>query len=354
MKAVSEYRACGTSGLHLSVIGLGCWSFGGGQYWGPQDQGDVNAVVRTAVDCGINYFDTAEAYNDGRSEAALGIALQGLKRDEVVIGSKITPANCYPGQIEAHCEASLKRLKTDYLDVYMLHWPIHPHSIRHYTKDPVILANPPSAAETFAVLEKLRQTGKIRHVGISNFSRTRIDADIPANVAIAVNQLPYNLLCRAIEFDAAACCEQKGIGIISYMTLLQGVLADAYPDLVGVPEMRRRTRHFDSAGAASCRHGEPGFEAETIAALAAIREIAAQAGLTMADLATRWTVANRHISCALIGARNVKQLMANVQAVQEPLDAALIERLNEATRTLRDRMGNHFDYYESAANDRTL
>ncbi len=351
---ISEYRRCGTSGLRLSVIGLGCWSFGGGNYWGAQDQHDVNAVVHAALDCGINYFDTAEAYNEGRSESALGAAIKGLRREDLIIGSKITPANCYPGSIAAHCEATLARLGTDYLDLYMVHWPIHPHSIRHYTSDPAVLADPPSAQQAFEALEKLRQSGKIRHIGISNYSRTRIDEDVPADVPIAANQLPYNLLCRAIEFDTAACCAEKGIGIVSYMTLLQGILSGAYARLADIPEMRRRTRHFNSAGTPLCRHGEGGFEAETAAALEAIRAIAAEAGLSMAELSTRWAVANRHIACALIGARNIGQLMSNVQAVQEPLDAALVERLNLATDALKEKIGNHADYYESAANDRTL
>jgi len=107
MSVDMAYRQCGAADLKLSVLGIGCWTFGGGQYWGNQDQSDVNDVVHAAVDCGINYFDTAEAYNEGRSESSLAIAMQGLKRDEIIIGSKVTPANCYPGVLEEHCEASL-------------------------------------------------------------------------------------------------------------------------------------------------------------------------------------------------------------------------------------------------------
>ncbi len=354
MNTISEYRPCGSSGLRLSVIGLGCWSFGGGQYWGQQDQKDVDDVVRAAVECGINYFDTAEAYNEGRSESSLGVALQGLRREDVVLGSKITPANCYPGLLEKHCDESLQRLQTDYLDVYMLHWPIHAHSIKHFSQDPKVISNPPDVQQTFEILSRLKQSGKVRHIGISNFSRNRINVDIPASVSVAVDQLPYNLLCRAIEFDTMPCCAAKGIGIIGYMTLLQGILAGAYPKLADVPQWRRRSRHFNSAGSTLCRHGEGGFEEATAATLADIREIAARAGLSMAELSTRWAVANRNISCSLIGARNIEQLLSNVKAVQAPLDASFVEQLNGVTDALKQQMGNHFDLYESAENDRTL
>ncbi|GHU07858.1 hypothetical protein FACS1894158_16620 [Betaproteobacteria bacterium] len=173
-----EYKKLGASDLSLSVIGLGCWSFGGGDYWGEQSQNDVNEVVRSAVDSGINYFDTAEAYNEGRSESSLGLAIQGLDREKIVVGTKITPANCYPGLIEKHCEDSLKRLQTDYIDLYMIHWPIHPHSIKHFTNDPAVIANPPDIACTFETLLKLQESGKIRHIGISNFSRNRMNNSV--------------------------------------------------------------------------------------------------------------------------------------------------------------------------------
>jgi aryl-alcohol dehydrogenase-like predicted oxidoreductase len=349
-----KYKKLGASDLRLSVIGLGCWSFGGGDYWGEQSQNDVNEVVRSALDSGINYFDTAEAYNEGRSESSLGMAIQGLNRENIVVGTKITPANCYPGLIEKHCEDSLRRLQTDYIDLYMIHWPIHPHSIRHSTNDPAIIANPPDIARTFETLLKLQENGKIRHIGISNFSRNRMKNDIPPSLKVAANQLPYNLLCRAIEFDTMPWCEQNGIGIIGYMTLLQGVLSGIYSTLADVPEWRRRTRHFSSQSTPKCRHGEPGFEQDTENAIKAIKRIAQANDIPMTDIATRWSVENTNISCALVGVRNIAQLKANLKAVQTPLDPDIVQQLNQATEHLKLQMGNHFDYYESAENDRTL
>jgi len=348
------YRQCGASDLKLSVLGLGCWTFGGGQYWGNQDQSDVNDVVHAAADCGINYFDTAEAYNEGRSESSLAIALQGLRRDEVVIGSKVTPANCYPGVLEEHCEASLRRLHTDYIDLYMLHWPIHSHSIKHFTKDPAVIGNPPEIGRTFEILAKLKQSGKIRHIGISNFSAGRMKEDIPASIDVAASELPFNLLCRAVEFDAMACCKENGIGIIGYMTLLQGILSGKYASLAEVPEWQRRTRHFAASGSPLCRHGEAGFESETEKAVNAVRAIAAKNGVAMSELAIRWAAENEAMSCVLVGARNRAQLAANVHALAISIDPTVFDELDGLTDPLKQQMGNHLDLYESAGNDRTL
>lgn len=231
-----QYRQSGKSDLRLSVIGLGCWAFGGGDYWGKQDQKDVNDVVHAAVDHGINYFDVAEVYNEGRSESSLGAALEGIARDKVVIGSKIWPMNCYPGKLEKHCEDSLKRLQTDYLDLYMIHWPIHLHAISRFTADPEILNNPPDIDQVFSILMKLKESGKIRHIGLSNFSKTRLEKDLSPSVSISANQLPYNLFSRAIEFDTIKACQDEGIGIITYMTLMQGILTGKYQTLKDVPE----------------------------------------------------------------------------------------------------------------------
>jgi len=349
-----EYRKSGNSELKMSVIGTGCWAFGGGEYWGDQNQKDVNDVVHASVAHGINYFDTAEAYNEGRSETSLGEAMKGISREKMIIGTKVSPSNCYEGLLEEHCEASLTRLQTDYIDIYMIHWPIHSHSIRHFTQDPKIINSPPKVSEAFDSLTKLQKSGKIRHIGISNFSSTRCKEDIPAEIKVIVNELPYNLLCRAIEFDSMPFCAKQGIGIIGYMTLLQGILAGIYTSLSDVPIWQRRTRHFNSMGAALCRHGEKGFERETEEALTAIKGLALKNGMTMHQLSIKWAVANPDITCALVGARNSKELEENVKTVSEKSDPSIIYELNKITEALKYAMGNHFDYYESKENDRTV
>jgi myo-inositol catabolism protein IolS len=347
-----EKRVCINSGLKLSVLGTGCWAFGGGEYWGDQNQIDVNNVVHASYDMGINYFDTAEVYNEGRSESSLGEAIIGIPRDKIFIGTKVSPSNCYKKTLMEHCEASLKRLQTDYIDIYMVHWPLHPHSIKHFTEDKRIIENPPEISEVLEALKILKQQGKIQHFGVSNFSRILLK-DLPLE-EIAVNELPYNLLCRAVEYDALPFCEENGIGVIGYMALLQGILADNYPSLEDIPVWQRRTRHFNCKRTKECRHGENGAEEETMNALKDLRLICRDSGLSMAEIALKWILANSAITCTLVGSRNVRELEANINAVQDPLNKEIKTELDRITFPVMEKLGNHFDYYESAENDRTI
>jgi aryl-alcohol dehydrogenase-like predicted oxidoreductase len=348
-----ELRRCGTSDLIVSALGLGCWSFGGGAYWGDCDQADADAVVRRAVELGITYFDAAEAYNAGRSEESLGKTLAGIPREKVLIGTKVSPSYCYARTLPLHCEASLQRLGLEYVDLYMIHWPIHPHSIRHFTSDEAIIRNPPTVAEAFTALAELRRQGKIRYVGVSNFAGNRLDEALRIFPDIVVNQLPYSLLTRAIELDILPRCRRLGLGVIGYMTLLQGLLADLYPTLDDVPPYQARTRHFDHRRSDLIRHGEDGAEEETAAALGQIRRVAKEAGMTAAELAIKWALAGQGITSCLIGARKVSKLDENVRAATGPLSSEIIERLNTVTRPVLDKLGDSFDYYESFANNRT-
>jgi len=192
-----ERRRCGKSDLELSVLGIGCWSFGGGEYWGAQEEGDVRAVVHTALDHGINYFDTAEGYNEGRSEESLGKALGG-RRHEAVIGTKVSPSNAEPAVLRAHCEDSLRRLQTDCIDLYMVHWPITRYSVE----------------DAFGTLRTLQSEGKIRSIGVSNFGVQQLSEALTTGARIDVNQLCYNLLSRAIEVEILPLCRQQGIGVL--------------------------------------------------------------------------------------------------------------------------------------------
>jgi len=348
-----KYRKIINTDLKLSLMGTGCWAFGGGEYWGAQSQKDANDVVHASVANGINYFDTAEVYNEGRSESSLGVAIQGISRDKLIIGTKVSPSNTYAGTLEKHCEASLRRLQLDCIDIYMLHWPIHPHSMRHFTSDEQIINHPPPLQEVFDGLKNLQKAGKIKYIGLSNFSYKRLNEDIPEDVQVVVNELPYNLLCRGIEFDTLPYCSNNGIGTIGYMTLLQGILTGKYAALSDIPEWQRRTRHFNCSGTPLCRHGESGFEKETAIALMKIKEIAHQSGVNSGLLATQWALASG-MTCSLVGARNTAQLEENIKAAEGDLDRQLVLQLNEATLELKEKLGNHFDYYENKLNDRTL
>jgi aryl-alcohol dehydrogenase-like predicted oxidoreductase len=337
--------------MDLPKIGLGCWELGGGDYWGPTSQAEADAIVREAVELGVTYFDTAEAYNEGRSEESLGIALRGIPREQVTIGTKISPSNTEPAALVAHCEASLRRLGVEYVDLYMVHWPITPDGIAHFTDAPVR----PSVEAAFETLCRLREQGKVRHIGVSNFGVARLAEALSLARPIAVNQLCYSLVSRAAEAQVLPRCREAGVGVIAYMVLQQGLLTGRYASLQDVPSMFRRTRHFDSRRPNSlARHGGPGFEAELTAALSRLEAIAVEVGRSMADLATAWVASTPGIACALVGSRSPRHLRSAVEAVRAPLPPQLRSALDEATRTLMEAMGPSLDFFQSPESDRTL
>jgi aryl-alcohol dehydrogenase-like predicted oxidoreductase len=289
-------------------------------------------------------------YNQGASESSLGIAIKGIPREKILIGTKISPSNTEPKKLVEHCEASLRRLQTDYIDLYMVHWPITAHSIVHFTTESMPT---PSVSEAFATLNKLRAAGKIRHIGVSNFSAKLLDETMAAGAEIVANELPYSLLMRAIEPEILPHCVKRGVGVIGYMALMQGILGKQYASVDEIPILKRRTRHFDSRKNSHCRHGLPGAEAATMEALAAIRRIAQKYGMTVAEISLKWAIAGNGVTTSLCGSRNAANLERNIAATLEPLPSDAIVELNQATLPLMEKLGPSFDYWEHPTNDRT-
>jgi myo-inositol catabolism protein IolS len=328
-----KYTNLGNSDLKVSAMAFGAWQIGDPKYWGPDDEADGVAAVGAAIDAGINFFDTAEGYGDGESEKALGRAL-GDRRSEVVIASKVSPTNCAPDKLRASCEASLERLGTDFLDLYQVHWP--PRDV-HFE-------------DTYAALVRLREEGKIRAIGVSNFGKIDLPAWLDTGDCVS-NQLGYNLLFRSIEFDVVPLCLENNIGIMAYMPLLQGILAGKYATVDDIPEARRRTRHF-SRERSGTRHDEDGCEDLTIAAIAGIGDVANEIGASMADVAIAWTMAQPAVASVLVGARNPKQVQRNAAAADLDLDDATIAKLNAMTDPIKNNLGPRIDMWESEANSR--
>ncbi len=340
------YRECGTSGLKLPVLGIGCWSYGGGAYWGEQSQQDVDAVVNAALDAGCNFFDTAEAYNDGASESAVGAALKG-RRKEAIIGTKVFPNHCGPKDLRASCEASLKRLDTDYLDIYTIHWPLNEYTLAAVPED-----ERPSLEPAVRTMEDLQKEGKIRYIGISNFGVGQMDELLGITQKAVVNQLPYSPVFRAIEPQIVPYCREHHIGMVGYMVLLQGLLTGRFSDADAMPPNRTRIRHFrgDRAGA---RHGEAGAEKETFEAVENIRVIAQKLDLPMHLLSIAWSMANPQMTCTLVGARNAGQLQDNLKALDIKLDAGTMDAMNQATDALMKKMGPSTDLFENSEKSRS-
>ena len=340
-------KPLGKSGIETSVIGMGCWPFGGGAYWGEQSQRDVDNTVAMALDAGINFFDTAEMYNDGASEESLGMALKG-KRDKALICTKVSPDNAYRDTLIEHCKASLRRLGTDYIDVYMLHWPLDtlPSDAKGNVKMPTV-------AEAFESLGKLRREGLIRSIGVSNFGMLQLTDARRFCDEITCNELPYNILSRAIEKEIMPLCERDGIGIITSMTLQQGLLAGIYNNPEDVPQSVARSRHFHfKRGNGTTRHGLEGEEEETFRVIRELKRIAADVGISIAELSSAWVIARPGVSCALVGSRSTTELKNNLKAADLMVDESVLAQIDKLSEPLLKKLGDNPDYYENAQNTR--
>jgi aryl-alcohol dehydrogenase-like predicted oxidoreductase len=243
-------------------------------------------------------------------------------------------------------------LGTEYIDLYMIHWPINERAIRHFTPDAGEAAEPATLAHTLAALDDLRREGKVRHVGVSNFGARQLADAAFIGVSLVCNELPYSLLSRAIEWEVIPACERLGVGVLGYMPLMQGLLTGKYRSADELPPSRARTRHFrgDRPGA---RHGEPGREQETFQAIAAIRAISEREGVSMESLAIAWSIARPAMTCTISGARNAAQLEANARAAEIRLAPEVLADLDAATDALKTALGRSVDLFESSADSRT-
>ncbi|MGA6096431.1 aldo/keto reductase [Stutzerimonas marianensis] len=272
----------------VSRIGLGTWAIGGWMWGGADDERSVT-TIRTALERGINLIDTAPVYGFGHSEEVVGKALEGV-RDQAVIATKVAldwneggpRRNSTPARIRQEIEDSLRRLRTDRIDLYQVHWP-----------DPLV-----PIEETAAELEKLRQEGKILAIGVSNYSIEQMDAFRSA-APLASVQPPYNLFERAIETDVLPYARDKGLVVLGYGALCRGLLSG---------RMNSNTT-FDGD---DLRKSDPKFKAprfeQYLAAVEALKSLARERhGKSVLALAIRW-VLDQGPTVALWGARRPDQL----------------------------------------------
>ena len=345
-----EYKKLGASGIEVSAIGLGCWSFGGGAYWGNQSQKDVDAVVAAAIERGVNFFDTAEAYNSGESERSLGLALKG-HREKVILASKISTSNV--GQIRKHLEQSLARLGTDYLDVYILHWPINTTSIAHFAGGQAV--EPPQVAEVFRQFEALQKEGLIRSIGLSNFGVVQMKEVSTTGIRVDSNQLPYNIVSRAIETEIVPYCVAHQIAVTGSMGLQQGLLTGKYARPEDVPPPQAHSRHFkQERGGKESRHYEEGAEKELFEAVDCVKAISVETGLSCAQISLAWILKKPFMASTLVGCRNVEQLEANLSAAGVSLSNENMARIDTASLPVWKKLGDMADYYENRAKSRVF
>ena len=306
-----QYRVLGKSGLKVSELGLGANNFG----WWADEQASI-AVINHALDLGINYIDTADMYDRGRSEEFVGKALKG-KRGRVVIATKFAqPMGDGPNDkggsryyIMKAVEASLRRLQTDYIDVYQMHVPDRETPIE----------------ETLRALNDLVQSGKVRYIGCSNFAAWQLCEALWTSKsnhlhAFLTVQVRYNILERSIEAELVPCCREYGIGVIPWGPLAGGFLTGKYQQGKKAPTDARLANPV-----AIYSHI---FTDENWKRLTALTNFAAERGHTIAELAIAWLLTKPWISSVIAGARTVEQLSANLPAMQWKLTDDEIAEVN--------------------------
>jgi myo-inositol catabolism protein IolS len=329
-----EYRTLGRSTLKVSTICMGCWAIAGDQVWGAQDEQEAIGALHTAVDVGVNFFDSAEAYGAGRSEELLGRAFKD-RRQDVIIATKASGDHMRPADLRKACEASLRRLQTDYIDVYYMHWPNWDVPFE----------------ETLAEMSRLQEEGKVRFVGCSNFGPKDLEAVLQIS-HIEINELAYNLLFRAIEHEIIPTCLEHGVSVAPYSPLLHGILTGKFATLDDIPDLRARTRHFSSERRPMTRHGGAGAEEETATAFRRIREICDGASLPMTNVALAWLLRQPAVATVIAGARSPEQIRANAEAVELVLSDDIANALTEATESLKVAFGTNADMWENERNTR--
>mmetsp|Transcript_13477 Transcript_13477/g.33052 ORF Transcript_13477/g.33052 Transcript_13477/m.33052 type:complete len:378 (-) Transcript_13477:93-1226(-) len=353
------------SSPQLSPIGFGCWQLGSkgkDDYWGLKFTDDLaKSLVALAVQKGITYFDTAEAYSKGDSEIQLSVALEALQPEDkkrVVVGSKILPNNM--SDCRKSLEATLKRLKAKYVDLYMVHWPITKGSMAHFVEDKKSttgginygktnlddVKDVPPVTRGFKQLMKLQEEGLIKHIGVSNFGVKQLEEALKTGVKLAVNQVAYNLLFRAVEYEVLPFCRKNQIQVICYSPLMQGLLVGRYDRVDQIPEYRKRTRHFDSRTNDKSRHGEKGCEELLFKTLDNIREVAKASGFSMAELALAWPLAQPGVTCVIAGATKASHVESNAAAGKIKLPANVAQALRQGTDELKEFLGLNIDMYQ--------
>jgi aryl-alcohol dehydrogenase-like predicted oxidoreductase len=315
----------GTS-IRASRVALGTWAMGGWM-WGGSNENDAINAIHVAIDRGINLIDTAPVYGFGRSEEIVGKALaDGGRRKRVYIATKVgldwkdgKPfRNASKARIIEEAEASLRRLKTDVIDLYQVHWP-----------DP----NTP-IAEIAGAMGELHRTGKIRAIGVSNFSPAQM-TEFRKVAPLHTAQPPYNLFERAIEQDVLPYCRAQNITVLAYGSLCRGLLSGS---------MSRSTRFSgDDLRKSDPKFREPRYE-QYLAAVAMLDQFAQKRfGRRVIHLAARWVLDRGEANIALWGARRADQLAPIADVVGWHIDKAAMEEIDRILQqTIRDPVGPEF------------
>ena len=307
-----QTRMLGKTDIQLSAIIMGTWQTGKSM-WAGIDDAQSEKAIQAAMDAGITTFDTAEVYGNGHSERVLGKAI-GKRRDQVTLLSKVFSNHLAYDQMIGACNRSLKNLGTDYLDLYQIHWP--PGSFG---------AKPIPMQETVKALMDLKDQGKIRAIGVSNFSLDQLK-DICALGPVESLQPPYSLFWRQVETDTLAWCQANQVTVLAYSPMAQGLLTGKFG-----PDHRFQKGDHRSAN----RLFKSDIYPQALKALDALRPIAEEKGITLAQLALAWIIAKPGV-CAIAGARNADQSVGNAKAGDIHLTEADLKAMDRISRPVND------------------
>ena len=323
-----QKRTLGDSTLNITTVGLGAWAIGGEwQFgWGPQDDNDSIATIRHAVERGMNWIDTAPAYGLGHSEVVVGRAVKEIpaadrpyvftKCSLVWDDDRVVSHSLNPDSIRKEVEASLRRLQTERIDLYQIHWPLWPSAKPGY--------NPGRIEDAWNAMVSLKRAGKVAFIGVSNFDDDqlrRISAiEKPTNL-----QPPYSLLRREIEARILPYCREHNVGVIPYSPMQSGLLTGKMTRerIAALPEgdWRRGSRFFQ----------EP-MVSKAFAIVDVLKAVAARHGRTPGEAAIAWTLCNPAITAAIVGARRPQQVDEIVGAGDMRLTAEDLTALDAISR----------------------
>ncbi len=309
-----ERRELGTSGIEISPIIMGTWQAGKAMWAGIDDR-ETTGAIRAAFDAGISTFDTAEMYGKGHSERILGNALAPV-RDRIVLATKVAPDHLRYDQVIKACEGSLKNLGTETIDLYQIHWPAG-----SFKSEAVPIE------ETMAALNDLKEQGKIRAIGVSNFSRVQLEEASRHGVIVSL-QPPYSLFWRHVEQDAMSYCRQKNITVLAYSPMAQGLLTGKFGKGHKFAKGDHRVRN---------KLFSPEHAKRVQRALDELRPIAERRGITLGQLALAWVIAQPG-TCAIAGARNAEQVLENARAAEVRLTPSELAEMDSIGRRVTDKL----------------
>jgi aryl-alcohol dehydrogenase-like predicted oxidoreductase len=282
----------GNSDLEISPIGVGAWAMGGGGWafgWGPQDDSDSIAAIREALDHGVNWIDTAAVYGLGHSEEVVARAIEGrsnrpyvfTKCERVWDENGRISSSLKADSVRRECEASLRRLKIDAIDLYQIHWPDPAEDIE----------------EGWSALTRLKEEGKVRWTGVSNFTPAQMDRCTPQVTSL---QPPYSAVSPEIETETLPYCQEHGIGVIVYSPMKSGLLSGAMT--------RERIAAFppDDFRRGALAFQEPNLT-RNLALAAKMKEIGARHGRSAGEVAIAWTLRHPAVTGAIVGMRSAAQ-----------------------------------------------